>query len=276
MAEAFCRLGTHVTLMARGRLLSGMSAVLAAQLREHLTHEGVEVIENANIHNITQHERQIFVAVNDTNKRGSHLLVASGRVARTQHLGLEAAGVTYDETGIHVDAGLRTRNRRVFALGDCTNNPRFTHSASAQASVVLQRMLFRLPVKFKADYIPRTVYTDPELAEVGKCHGPATITKQLHDNDRALADLTTQGALQLWLSAKGLVEGVAILAPHAGDLLAPWQLMMERKLKLSAMASLTLPYPTLSEISKRAAGAWFEPKLLSPKVRAVVKLLLKL
>jgi len=196
-------------------------------------------------------------------------------------MGLEEAGIAATPKGIQVDAGLRTTNAHVYAIGDCTGGPAFTHVAGHQAGLVIRSALFRLPAKFDARALPWVTYSDPELAQIGLTEEAARqhsadviVTRQpFAGSDRARTERHDDGFLKLISDRRGHVLGVTIVGPQAGELLAPWCLAMSRNMKLSALAGPMLPYPTLSELGKRAAGQFYAAKLFSPAVRRLVRVL---
>ena len=215
---------------------------------------------------------------------GSHLLVATGRRPVTDGLGLEAAGIAFGKGGIEVDAHLRTSNHRVYAIGDCKGPPMFTHAAGHEAGVVLQNVLFRLWAKPANALNPHVTFTDPEVAQVGlteaearERHGQGVqvLRWSFAENDRARAE-RLEGLIKVVLDGKGKVVGAGIAGEGAGDLLVPWQLVLAGKASLKDMAQLVVPYPTLSEVSKRAAGSYFAPKLFGTWSRRAVSLLKRL
>jgi len=208
---------------------------------------------------------------------GSHLLVAAGRAPNVEALELDKAGVEATRTGITVDRRLRTTNRRVFAVGDVTGGPLFTHVAGHHAGVVVQNALFRLPAKVSA-VIPGVTYTDPELASVGPPvedaaaeDGCELVRVPYAESDRARAERRTEGLVKLAADRRGRVKAVAIAGAQAGELLQPWLLAMTTGTKLRAMASLVAPYPTLGELNKKAASAFYAPRLFSPTTRRLVR-----
>jgi pyruvate/2-oxoglutarate dehydrogenase complex dihydrolipoamide dehydrogenase (E3) component len=147
-------------------------------------------------------------------------------------------------------------------------------------------MLFRLPFT-KVDYsaLPRVTYTDPELAQIGLTEAEARAAGHrdlrihrwpLAENDRAAAEGIEDGMVKLVVTAKGKLLGAGILAPRAGEMAGTYGLLIGRKLALSALAGLVLPYPTLAEAGKRAAGDFYAPKLLSPGVKRLVRWLMAL
>ena len=171
----------------------------------------------------------------------SHLLLAAGRKANVEDLGLEAAGISYSPKGIAVDARLRSSNRKIFAIGDCAGGPQFTHVAGYHAGIVLRNALFRLPAKAVHDGIPWVTFTDPELAHVGlsesaarERHGPIRILRWPYaENDRAQAEREGHGLVKVVTSARGRILGADIVGAHAGELIQTWALAISRRLKIS-------------------------------------------
>jgi pyruvate/2-oxoglutarate dehydrogenase complex dihydrolipoamide dehydrogenase (E3) component len=211
---------------------------------------------------------------------GSHLLLAAGRSPNVADLNLEAAGVKYSKAGIKVDSGLQTSNRKVFAIGDVIGGLQFTHVAGYHAGLIIRRVLFKLPVSTRLTAIPWCTFTDPELAHVGKTEAQCaemglkfSISKwPLHDNDRAQTERETLGFAKI-VAVKGRPIGATIVGPRAGELIMPWVIAIEQRLALRAIAGAVAAYPTFSEVSKRAAGAYFTPTLFSPRTKLVVRLL---
>ena len=157
--------------------------------------------------------------------------------------------------------------------------------AGYHAGVVIRNILFRLPAKVDTKAVPWVTYTDPELAHVGQNEAAArdrlgdkvrTVTWSFDENDRAQAERATDGFIKVVTDAKGRVLGATVVGLNAGELIQPWVLAVGQGLKIGAMASMIAPYPTLSEVSKRAAGAWYTPQLFSERTRKVVRLLQRL
>lgn len=285
MAQAFRRLGSSVTIFQRRRLLQKDEPEFVDLLRDDLAAEGIAIHEEAKIASVASTSNGIAVTLDGQSKpiAGSHLLVAAGRRPRLDGLDLEKGEVIHTERGIVVDARLRTSNKRVYALGDVIGGPLFTHAASYQAGIVVRNALFRLPAK--ADYraLPWVTYTDPELAHVGLAEPQArellgdrvrTTQVSFKDNDRAQAERETSGGIKIVTDRNGTVLGATILGSHAGELIQLWALAISRKLKLSALTGLIMPYPTRGEISKSAASAFYASKLFSPWPKRLVRLLL--
>lgn len=289
LAQAQARLGAKVTLIEMARLLPKDDPDLVIYVRQALIADGVRLCEGTNVVRVekTKGGVKVHLAQNDgatETVAATHLLLAVGRRPNTENLGLDKADIELAGKAIKVDARLRTTNKKIFAIGDCIGGPAFTHVAGYHGGIVLRNILFRLPAKVNNDILPWVTFTDPELAYVGLSEVAARArykdvrTEQLDfaANDRARTESRTEGLIKIVLRSNGQILGVGIVGPHAGELLAPWCLAIGRGLKLSAMAGLLLPYPTLSEISKRVAGNYYAPRLFSPGVRALVRGLMRL
>lgn len=296
LAQAFRGLGAEVTLLEMDRILPADDGDAVQGVRTRLLEDGVVLHECCGVVRAggTPDAPQVTVCDADGIEhivQGSHILVATGRQANVVGLGLERAGLDFSPQGIEVDERLRAvSNRRIFAVGDVAAisgkaGPRFTHVAAMHAGVVLKNVLFKWPAKAKHAFVPHVTYTNPELAHVGLIENRArdaysdrvrVVRWEFRDNDRALTEGETEGLIKVVLGPRGKILGCTIVGPRAGELIAPWVLAMEKGLKIGAMASLVVPYPTLSEVSKRAAGAAFTPSLYSDRTRKLVEFLLKL
>ncbi|MDO8986526.1 NAD(P)/FAD-dependent oxidoreductase [Cypionkella sp.] len=284
MAQAHRRLGCAVTVIARSRVLSRADPEAVAVVLTTLRAEGVEVLEGRDIARLLPTPQGLEAVLNDgTTLTGSHLLIATGRTPAIAKLNLPAAGVAYSDKGVTVGANLRSSNRRIYAVGDVAGGLQFTHVAGAHAGVVIKQMLFCLPAK-QASVVPMVTYTDPELAQIGlteaearaKYPGVQVIRQEFSHNDRAVTDGKTAGFLKLML-LKDRPVGVTLVGAGAGELIGLWALAMTSGLKVGALAGMIAPYPTRGEISKRAAGAYFSPKLFDNMVvKRVVRLVQRL
>lgn len=280
LAQAFRRLGAEVAIVDQGPILPRDDPELAEVVRARLLAEGVELHERMEVVR-AEPGPALVLAGRAEPVRGTHLLVAAGRRATVDGLDLQAAGIATDAKGIKVDARLRTTNARVFAIGDVAGGPQFTHAAGYQAGIVVRNALFRLPARASTRAMPHATFTDPELAAVGLSEAQAQAQGIRHEivrwpfaeNDRARAERATDGLVKIVAGRSGRVLGAAIVGAHAGELILPWVLAVERGLRLSALANLVAPYPTLSEVSKRAAGAYYTPRLFSDRTRWLVRLL---
>ncbi|KIC36906.1 dihydrolipoyl dehydrogenase family protein [Leisingera sp. ANG-M7] len=274
MAQAHVRLGCKVTVIEGLKALGKDDPEATALVLEALREEGVEIAEGAMVSRITGQAGAIEVETKDGSTfKGSHLLMAVGRKANMERLNLAAAGIETQGNGIKVDDSLLTTNKRVYAIGDVAGGLQFTHVAGYHASVIIRSALFGLPSKAKTSHIPWATYTDPELAQVGLTELQArdrygvkleVARFDYHHNDRAIAERKTKGFIKVMV-VKGRPVGATIAGHQAGELIALWSMAIANGLKMSQVAAMVAPYPSISEINKRAAGAYFSPRLFESK-----------
>ncbi|SMH49752.1 NAD(P)/FAD-dependent oxidoreductase [Maritimibacter sp. HL-12] len=281
MAQAHRRLGCDVTVIEPFRALGRDDPEAVAHVTASLKAEGVAIEEGAVPVRVGRSDHGIEIVLDDGRTlAGSHLLVATGRVATIDGLDLDKAGVETTQAGVKVDDRLRSTNRRVYAIGDVAGGMQFTHVAGYHAGVIVRSMLFGLPAKARTEHIPRVTYTAPELAQVGlteaearAAHGAAleVVRADFAGNDRAVATRRTEGFLKVMV-CKGRPVGATLVGPEAGEHIALWALALSARLKMSAIAGMVAPYPTMGEISKRAAGTYFSPRLFdNPNVKRLVR-----
>ena len=181
LAQAYRRLGSAVTVVATGLALPSDDPELRNYLLKCLKEEGVRVLENARIERIEpfgSNVQAVFAILGKSYSiEGTHVLLAMGRAPNVQDLGLDAADIKYTERGILVSKGLRTTNKKVYAIGDVTGETNFAHAAEHHADVAIKNALFRLPVRANHEAMPWVTLTDPEVAHVGMTKGrPARAT----------------------------------------------------------------------------------------------------
>ena len=281
MAQAFCRLGTKVTVVQRsGQILSKEDKDLADEVMGVLSREGVTFHLNTTIQGTKDlgTEREVMVKTGEGESirlKAETLLVALGRTANLDGLGLDGIGVTLDRKGLKVDERLRTTQKHIYGAGDVTGANLFTHAAGYEGGIVVSNAIFRLPRKVNYTFLPWCTYTAPELASVGMNEKRArdsgvtcsVWTEEFKDNDRSLAEGERVGKIKMILNEKEKPIGIQILGPRAGDLLSEWVAVVNGGVKLSTLASAVHPYPTLGEINKRVAGTFLSGKIFSDKVR---------
>ena len=291
LAQAQRRLGARVSLLEMFKVLGKDDPEVTAFARCRLVADGVEIHEGIAIKQVARDGNAIAVTIEEDGATkmlsGSHLLVAAGRKANVEGLNLEAAGVAYSPKGIAVDARLRSSNKRIFAVGDVAvveglGGYQFTHLAGYHAGIVIRNALFKLPAKVNYAALPWVTFTDPEIAHVGLTeaeardrHGDSVkvLTWSFAENDRAQAERATEGLVKVVVGTRGRILGASIAGRHAGELLHPWVLAIGQGLKIGALANMIAPYPTLGEVSKRAAGSYYTPALFGERTRKIVRFL---
>ncbi len=289
MAQAFNRLGTKVSVVQRGgQILSREDADIAGEITDMLTAEGVVFHLNSSIVRArdTGHEREIVIRKGEETISlvAKVVLIATGRQANLDCLGLEEIGVNFDRRGLKLDKRLRTNHAHIYGAGDVTGEYLFTHAAGYEGGIVLNNAIFHIPRRADYTFFPYCTYTDPELAEIGMNEKAAlaagieyrVYTEEFGENDRSLAEGERRGKIKMLLGAGEKLLGIQILGPHAGELIAEWVAVMNAGMRLSSLASSVHPYPTLAEINKKVVGDFFSQKIFSERVRKGLKFLFNL
>jgi pyruvate/2-oxoglutarate dehydrogenase complex dihydrolipoamide dehydrogenase (E3) component len=288
LAQAFRRFGSRVTLIHRGqRLLPKDEPAAAAVLDQQFRREGIEILYGATPHNIEAAESTKRLLVNTPSGERTididAILVAVGRRPNITSLGLETAGVSYNERGVVVNDYLQTTNSRIFAAGDIVGSYQFTHAADAMARICVQNAFFTLGPfgrrKLSGLVVPWTTYTDPEIAHVGLTSKAAeqkgtainTYREDLRHVDRAILDGETDGFAAIHCRrGTPRVVGCTIVARHAGEMIGEIALLMTARLSLSSLSKTIHCYPTQAEILKRLADQQIKSRL-TPRIAALLK-----
>ncbi len=268
LAQAFCRLGSQVSIVQDEPLFLSQEERDAAQiLSESLARDGVDIHLNTLVARVqTRGVEKIVDLVSDDNHATvtvDAILVASGRAPNVQGLNLEAAGVKYDAvTGIGINDFLRTSNSRIYAAGDVCLEHKFAHIEGASAHIVTQNALFRGRQRLSTLTIPWCTYTDPEIAHVGMYVREAreknipvkTITVPMHEVDRAIADGEEEGFVKIHIrEGTDRILGATVVARHAGEMISDISLAMAAGTGLRVLARVDHPYPTQAAAIKMAA-----------------------
>ncbi len=279
LAQAFNRLGSKVTLvMRRSHLMPREDEDVSEYIRQKFIEEGIEVLTDYQPVSFETRDGENVALLEAAGEKTTEkkerevsfdkVLVALGRKANTDSLGLENMGIELNPNGtVTVDEYLRSRYPNIYACGDVAGPYQFTHTASHQAWYVAVNALFGRFKKFKIDYsvVPWATFTDPEVAHVGLSEAdakakdiPYEITKYgIDDLDRAIADNTAEGFVKvLTVPGKDKILGATIVGYHAGDLLTEFVTAMKQGLGLKKILGTIHSYPTISEANKFAAGEW--------------------
>ncbi len=292
LAQAFARLGSRVTVVEfLGQILGPEDGDIALILRERLEAEGILFLTGTRALRAGRDGRDLTLAVapatgpgEETILRGDAILVAAGRTPNVEGLGLAEAGVAFTSQGIPTDSRLRTNISHIYACGDVNGQLPFTHVAGYEGGIAVTNAILRLPRKADYQKIGWCTYTDPEVASIGLNEKRATkegiayriFAEPFGGNDRALAEGETAGKIKLLASPQGKLLGCQIIGPHAGELIHEWVLALNAGVRLSTLAGAVHIYPTLAEISKRAAQQPFAAKLFSETTRGVLRFLFDL
>jgi pyruvate/2-oxoglutarate dehydrogenase complex dihydrolipoamide dehydrogenase (E3) component len=274
MAQAFRRLGSEVTLLAsRDRLLPRDDPQASRILGEVFKAEGVRVQYGARIERAWQDDHGIHVVgAGGDAWVGDALLIATGRRPVVDGLDLQKAGVVYDERGIQVNDVLRTSQPHIYAAGDCTGGPQFTHYAGWPATLAVRNALLPGTSKAVTDQVPWTTFTDPEVAHVGLMEAQArerfgdaimTCDWPMGRVDRARTDRDTAGFVKLVHKKDGTLLGATIVAARAGEMIHEWIVALHHGIQVGDLASAIHVHPSYSVAGQQAAAAIRPDRLLS-------------
>ena len=286
MAQSFARLGTKVTLLSNTGLLPIEDADMSRVVEQQFIADSINLHLGVSVSKIDKTPTGVCVHVIDDHRQhtteiaGSHILIATGRRANVENLGLANANVEVDSGRLKVDARLRTTNKHIYACGDVAGPFLFTHMAEHQAGVVLRNALFHLPAKAQATSIPWCTFTAPELARVGLSQQEAeqqgikhrVYTFPFSEIDRGIADGAADGMAKIITTPRGKLLGACIVGPHAGELIAEYVLAISQGLNVSALSNTIHIYPTLAQINRRVADQRMKEALTPMRKRWIKRL----
>jgi pyruvate/2-oxoglutarate dehydrogenase complex dihydrolipoamide dehydrogenase (E3) component len=289
MAQAFQRLGSEVDVVdVAPHILPREDPDVAAVVLQQMQAEAVRFHLGASILGFAGRKGDVRATVRaaDGDVRelaGKHLLLAAGRAANLEGLGLDAAGVDVERGRLVLEDGLRTTNPRIYAIGDVAGGLQFTHLAEHHAGIVLRHAIFRMTWTKPSTVVPWCTYTDPELARVGLSETEARqsgVAHEVHrfpfaEIDRARAEGATAGFAKILTDPKGKLLGAAIVGAHAGELIAECAFALQRGMRLDAVADVIHAYPTLAQINRRVADQRRKAQL-TPRARAWIQRLFRL
>ena len=293
LAQAFQRFGSRVTVFSRSDKILEKEDTDAARIVEtSLRRDGVTFAFHTKYKGVESRGGKPPVTVviedGDGTERSLEfdaLLVAAGRKPAVRGLGLEDAGVAYDERmGIEVNDKLQTTNPDVYAVGDVASKYQFTHMADFMARLVIRNALFFGRDKFSNFLIPWVTYTDPEVAHVGLYEKDlqerntefATFTREFSDVDRGIVDGETEGFVKIHVK-KGTdqILGATIVGSHAGDMISEITVAMQSGMGLGKLANVIHPYPTAAEAIRQCGDAYNRSRL-TPTVKSIFRRLMSL
>lgn len=262
LAQAFLRLGSRVTLIARTTLLSKEDPAIGEGLRQVLEGEGMRVLTHTDVKGVRHDGQRFHIVAGNETVSGDRLLVATGRRPNTDGLDLARAGITTDASGaIVVDDHLRTSTAHIYAAGDCTNAPQFVYVAAVAGTRAAINMTGG-DAALDLSTMPAVVFTDPQVATVGlteaqaKAQGIETDSRTLplENVPRALANFDTRGFIKLVAEkASGRLLGAQVLTAEGGEIIQTAALALRARLTVRDLADQLFPYLTMVEGLKLCA-----------------------
>ena len=285
LAQAFRRFGSEVTVFSRSEKIMPKEDPEAVDIvKKSMLKDGVTFAFNSNYIKVEGHEinKPIKVVIEQGGKERvlefDALLIATGRKPAVSNLGLEAAGVDFDERrGVKVNERLQTTNPNIYAVGDVASKYQFTHMADFMARLVIKNALFFGRDKVTDLLVPWATYTDPEVAHVGLYEKDleergiayATFKREFFHVDRAIVDGENEGFVKIHVAkGKGEILGATIVGSHAGDMISEVSVAMQSGMGLGSLASVIHPYPTAAE-AIRQCGDMYNRERLTPTVKGI-------
>ena len=267
LAQAFLRLGSKVTLIARSTLLSKEDPAIGTALQQALEAEGLRILIHTQISNVRHDGISFYLQTEAEIICGDRLLIATGRDANTRGLGLDAAGVATDTSGaVIIDQTMRTSVAHIYAAGDCTNQPQYVYVAAAAGTRAAKNMMGGDAV-LDLTAMPAVVFTDPQVATVGLSEKDAVAqgyevdsrTLALENVPRALANFDTTGFIKLVADKKtGRLIGAQILCAEAGEMIQTAVLAVRNRMTVQELGDQLFPYLTMVEGLKLCAQTFFK------------------
>ncbi len=283
LAQAFNRLGAKVSVIEKFNAFAKDDAELTKIVLQNIRDEGVNIYEETGIEKIEKNGEKIKVFIDGEKKQtivGTHLLVAAGRRANIEELNLENAKIEYNKRGIKINSSLQTSNKKIFAIGDVAHGLQFTHAASYQASLVIKKTIFKLPIKQNINLIPWATYTEPQIGNVGLSEKEAkarfgeniqVVRAKFAENDKAKTIREIKGLVKLILNKKGEILGCSIVGSNASELISFFSYVIANKQKVNSLVKFIAPYPTLSEIVRKVGVESYREKLSNPLLKVFTK-----
>jgi pyruvate/2-oxoglutarate dehydrogenase complex dihydrolipoamide dehydrogenase (E3) component len=297
LSQAMSRLGVKITIVeVLEQILPKEDRDVADWMETLLEAEGIRVLRSSQALRVSMRDGKVQLDLIRTPRGASGgermqvladtLLVSAGRVPNLEKLNLDAAGVKLSSLGIEVNAYLQTSQSHIYAAGDIVGSYQFTHTADAQARLVVRNILMPFQIlRQKMDYsvVPWCTYTAPEIARVGLNEAEAKqqnmsydlICVQIDELDRAVVEGEELGFVKV-LTTKGTdkILGVTMVATHAGDLLHEFVLAMKQRIGLSRLATTIHAYPTFAELGRKV-GDRYNKQRLTPFVKRIFRWLYK-
>ena len=262
LAQAFARLGSKVTILARSTLFFREDPAIGEAVTAAFRMEGIEVLDHTQASQVAHEGGEFVLTTGHGEIRADKLLVATGRAPNTRSLNLEAAGIALNPQGaIVIDSGMRTSVEHIYAAGDCTDQPQFVYVAAAAGTRAAINMTGG-DATLNLTAMPAVVFTDPQVATVGyseaEAHHDGIETDSrlltLDNVPRALANFDTRGFIKLVVEVgSGRLIGVQAVTPEAGELIQTAALAIRNRMTVQELADQLFPYLTMVEGLKLAA-----------------------
>ncbi|MDX2140036.1 MAG: FAD-dependent oxidoreductase [Chloroflexota bacterium] len=289
MAQAFRRLGARVTLVEQAaHVLPSVDAEAVRHIRDVLLAEGIFIAEGCTVERAWQQDGHTHIRLSSGNEtHGDAVLLAVGKRPHLDSLNLAAAGIETPNGRLVLDERLRTTQRHIYAAGDVTGGPQYTHYAGWQAFIAVRNALLPAPLGGKGtrETTPYSLFTDPEIAQAGMTEEAAQqqygervhITRlQMTRADRAMTDLRGDGFMKLIHLPDGKLLGATLVGTNASEMINDWIAVLERGGNVSSAATAMRVYPSLGTanviLATEQVKSWLVSSMTGKLLRALVKI----
>lgn len=273
VAQSFHRMGVKVHLLSRSDSILNTygDAEVGELLEDMFNKEGLNIIKNTNIISVDEEDDKVVVSTNNGDFTADKILFASGRKINLDGLKLENAGIKYDEKGIKVNAFLQTSQKHIYANGDCNGLQQYTHAAMNQGMLSIMNAMNPSPfkMKYKNFVVPSTIYTFPQVAQVGLTLKEAKekgvkfdlVVKPFVDYGRTTIDGTPEGFVKVLVTPTGKILGVTIIGESAGEMINLWTVSIQNKIRMHQLMMTQFSFPTVTMLTKMATMQWMINKM---------------
>ncbi|MFZ0475163.1 MAG: NAD(P)/FAD-dependent oxidoreductase [Halobacillus sp.] len=284
LAQAMSRLGVEVTVVEGGQQILAKEDKEITELAEGLLSEEMKVITGAKVERLESTNEGVKIHYTKDGSANSlnveKLLVATGRKANIDGLGLEQAGVETSNGSIAVDAAMRTTQRHIYAVGDCNGSMPFTHVAGMEGKIAVSNAVFGLSRKASYERVPWVVYTAPEIYHLGLTEEEAkdqygekllTFKTKLADNDRFMAERHTEGLVKVLTTNRGRIVGAHAIGEGAGEWMQEIGTVQALNKKFQAISNIIHPYPAKNNAVSQTADLYWREKLFDSSLNEALK-----
>lgn len=282
MAQAFSRLGTKVTLVQNEKhLLAHANIDASMELQTAFTKEGIEILNSRAIKEISEKDNFKIVMTDQETITADEILVATGRRFVNNEMGLKSIGIKLGKRGeIIVNKSLETNIKNIYAVGDCNGEVLLSHAAMHQGMIALMNSMSFIKQDFRKFNIPWTVFTDPQISQVGmvdkqlRAKGIKYKTTRVNyaDYGAAIAEHKTTGFVKVYHSTLGKIYGAVVVGANSGELINEWTLAIENKIRLHRIMFMAHSFPTMGFLNKRIGEQWMMGLMDKPLVKLIMKL----
>jgi mercuric reductase len=262
LAQAYSRLGSRVTIVARSTLFVREDPAIGEALGKVFADEGIQVLRQTRVQSVEHVDDEFVLETSAGSLRSDALLIATGRAPNVEALNIGRIGIRMGQGGvIAVNEHLQTSVPHIYAAGDCTDQPQFVYVAAAAGSRAAQNMAGG-EATLDLRSMPTVVFTDPHIATVGLSEAEARLKGietdsrflTLDNVPRALVNFDTRGFIKMVAEAgTGRLLGVQVVAAEAGELIQAAALAIHHNMTVADLGSQLFPYLTMVEGLKLCA-----------------------